>query len=293
MDMNKLHYFCTVEQTGSLAKASELLHLSQPAISKSIKALEAELGKKLIIPSGRGISITDDGKLLAKKARPLVEKVSGLSEIFDEKKSDQPPLSIGTFEVFSTYFLGQVISSEFKSREVDVLELMPGELEKSIVEGFVDIGITYLPIPNPEIDIFKIMKIEMGIYGLKNKFKSTPISDIPFVTPIQKLIGTPSKVRGLDGWPDDKIPRNILYRVTMMETALELCRQGVCVGYFPKFIIDLHNKKVKSSSALHLVSTKEILKKSSQDVYMIKRKSHLETSDFKKISKSLRMLNHS
>jgi len=276
-----------------MARASELLHISQPAISKSIKALEAELGKQLIIPSGRGISITDDGKLLAKEARPLVEKVSGLGDIFDKDKFSRPPLSIGTFEVFSTYFLGEVISREFKNREVDVLELMPGELEKSIIEGAVDIGITYLPIPNPDIDIFKIMKIDMGIYGLKDKFKGLSLSEIPFVIPIQKLVGTPSKVRGLDGWPDDKVPRNILYRVTMMETALELCRQGVCVGYFPKFIIDLHNKKVKNSSVLNLIKTKETLRKSSQDVYMVKRKSHLETSDFKKISKALRMLNHS
>ncbi|OUR98466.1 hypothetical protein A9Q84_03385 [Halobacteriovorax marinus] len=293
MDMNKLHYFCTVEQTGSLAKASELLHISQPAISKAIKSLEGELGKKLIIPSGRGISITDDGKLLAKKARPLVDSVTGLKDIFSQDVLAGAPLSIGTFEVFSTYFLGQVISKEFKNRAVDVLELMPGELEKSICDRSVDIGITYLPIPNPDIDIFKIMKIEMGIYGLKNKFDKSKLSEVPFVVPIQKLVGTPSKVRGLDGWPDDKIPRNILYRVTMMETALELCRQGVCVGYFPKFIIDLHNKKVKSSHVLHEVKHREPLKKSTQDVYMIKRKSHLETSDFKKISKSLRMLNHS
>ena len=75
MDMNRLHYFCTVVSCGSLSKASELLYISQPALSKAIKTLEEEMEKKLMIPAGRGIAITDYGKKLAFEAAPLIEKV--------------------------------------------------------------------------------------------------------------------------------------------------------------------------------------------------------------------------
>jgi len=288
MDMNKLHYFCTVVMTGSLAKASEILHISQPAISKAIKALEYELDKKLIIASGRGIVISDEGQLLAKSAKPLIDQAFNLKNIFNQEHDEARPLTIGTFEVFSSYFLGSLIANEFNERKTEVLELLPGKLERAIAKGDVDIGITYVPIPNPEVDILKVATVEMGVFGLKGQFSNKPFNQIPFVVPMDKVESTPSKVQGLDGWPDSQVPRNIVHKVAMMETALELCRNGICVGYFPKFVIELHNEKVLSKYKLVEVTKKIALKYSKQDVYMIKRKTDLETRDFKILSRALR-----
>ena len=242
MDINRLHYFCTVVQTGSLTKASELLHISQPALSKAIKTLEDELDKKLVIPSGRGIAITDEGKKVAEYTVPLLDKLRHLRDL-GSMPTARDIIKIATFEVFSTYFMGKVISSDFKGSDVRVFEQVPGPMEESIVQGFADIGITYLPIPHPELDILKVATINMGIFGVK-KFSGFTFSELPFVIPNVPVSGTPSKVKGLDGWPDHLIPRNSVFQVAMMETALDLCRRGECVGYFPEFVISLHNEKV-------------------------------------------------
>lgn len=61
----------------------------------------------------------------------------------------------------------------------------------------------------------------------------TNSNDLSFVVPIHPAEGTPSKVIGPDGWPDHLIERQIKYRVTMMESAMELCREGHAVAYLP------------------------------------------------------------
>ncbi len=289
MDINRLHYFCTVAQAGSLSRASELLNISQPALSKAIKTLEGELKKKLIIPSGRGISITDDGKQIALKAAPLISQINDLA-LPNQKGPHKDSLSIATFEVFSTYFLSKVISETFSDHEVKVAELVPGPMEEAIASGLIDIGITYLPIPHKELDFLKVTSIKMGIFGKKLKFKNIPFKEVPFTAPSIPVSGTPSKAKGLDGWPDHLIPRNIKYHVAMMETALDLCRRGCCVGYFPQFVVDLHNTVCDSKYKLEALDPPKKLGKQKFDVYMIKRKSDLETSNFKKISRALRQL---
>jgi DNA-binding transcriptional LysR family regulator len=289
MDMNRLHYFCTVVQAGSLVKASELLGISQPALSKAIKTLEAELDEKLVIPSGRGIAISDYGRAFAREAFPLVEKIHALKSTVLKGK-ELAPLRVASFEVFSTYFLGKVIAEDFQDIPVQVLELVPGPMEAAIAGGQADIGVTYLPIPHQDLDILKVATIEMGIYGSSNTFAKTPAKELPFVIPCIQVSGTPSKAKGIDGWPDHEIPRLAKFQVTMMETALDLCRRQVCVGYFPSFVIELHNQKVKPSLQLSRLKSPSELKIQKQDVYMIKRKSDLENSNFKKISRALRRL---
>lgn len=289
MDINRLHYFCTVAQVGSLRKASELLNISQPALSKAIKTLEVELEKKLIIPSGRGIAITDQGADLAARAAPLIDKFNELTMPVDSLRT-KSNLRIATFEVFSTYFLSEVITRDFSDQSVEVIESVPGPMEQTIANGFADIGISYLPIPHKELDFLKVKSIKMGIFGQKSKFKHTIFEELPFVVPMTPVDGTPSKAKGLDGWPDHLILRNIKHKATMLETALGLCRSGECVGYFPIFLIDLHNKICQKEFQLESLDLPRKLRKTAFDVYMIKRKTDLESSHFKKISRAFRRL---
>ena len=177
---------------------------------------------------------------------------------------------------------------EFKDFDVEILELVPGQLEQAILDEYIDIGITYLPVPHKDLDFLKVTKVEMQVYGKSSLFMDMDISEVPFVKPNILVSGSPSKVKGMDGWPDDKVPRNIKYSVGMMETALDLCRRGKCVGYFPKHVIELHNKTVLSKYRLEELKSPFSQKQRSCDVYMIKRKSDLEDSKFKKISKHLR-----
>jgi DNA-binding transcriptional LysR family regulator len=130
----------------------------------------------------------------------------------------------------------------------------------------------------------------MGIFSSKGKFTNTDFSMLPFVTPVTPIKGLPHKAKGLDGWPDDKLPRNIVFRVDLMESALDLCRRGLAVAYLPKFVVELHNSQVKSHFTLQSLAPPKKLKKKKQCVYVIKRKSDIEHPCFKKIATELRNL---
>jgi DNA-binding transcriptional LysR family regulator len=173
--------------------------------------------------------------------------VDRLKQSFISKTKIQKiePIRIATFEVFSTYFLDVLQHVDFQQRGLVMHEVVPGELELAVEQGKVDVGITYLPIPHQNIEHFKVASLLMGVFKSKNSFKDCNQKSLPFVAPVYPLYGTPTRVKGLDGWPEDAYQRKIKYEVTLLESALELCRQGLCVGYFPSFIVEKHNLKYK------------------------------------------------
>lgn len=292
MDIDRLRYFCAVTNTGSLSRASELLGISQPALSKAIKTLEREIGQTLIVPSGRGIAVTDIGKRLSAEALPLLDKFFALPDTIQSKALGHE-LKIASFEVFTTYFLGAIIEEVFSDYHVESFELTPGALEDKISKNLVDMGVTYLPIPHPDLDHLKVSSIKMGVFGQAKKFSSLPFSNLPFVVPNIPIEGSPTKNKGLDGWPDDLHPRKIIHRVGMLEAGLDLCRRGLTVGYFPHFIVEFQNQVAKN--AFHLSEIKipsQYKVKKSFDVYAIKRKSEREDKTFKKLTMALRNLVH-
>ena len=207
MDMNRLRYFQVLTQAGSMREASELIGISQPALSKAIKTLEEEIGFELTIPSGRGISITDKGTQFIKLAEKSIDEFQKLQDALHGESNIANVIRIGSFEVFTTHFLGALIEKYLSEFKVDVYELTPGKMEEGLVDGVIDIGITYLPIPNPKIDFLKITKFKMSIFGRKDIFKNHSFNELPFVVPITPISGSPTKVKGLDGWPDNQLPK--------------------------------------------------------------------------------------
>ncbi|MBY0554721.1 LysR family transcriptional regulator [bacterium] len=292
MNFKRLEYFITIAETGNLRQASEILHLTPPALSKAMKLLEEELDSKLWIADGRRIILTDSGKVLLKRAPALINEFKLLKENLENKNEKEKVIRIGTFEVFSTYFLTFLNTLNWQDRSLELHELLPGEVEKYLIEGQIDVGITYMPIPSPQLDFIKVTSIEMGVYTKKGALKGIPQNELPYVVPVTPLQGVPTKVRGLDGWPEDAFERKITHRVTLMESALELCRQGLVAGYFPSFVVCEHNERFNEKYHLErrrppaLTDCK--LRKS--DVFLVKRKSTEEDDIIKQLAKAIRVI---
>jgi DNA-binding transcriptional LysR family regulator len=289
MDLNRLRYFCVIAETGSLRRAADLLRVSAPALSKAVKLLEAETGKKLIAPSGRGIVITDPGRALAERARGILRGVDELRGGLAARADAGRPVRIGSFEVFTTYFLGPLLRAHLPDVPAMIHDLTPGILEKALVDRQVDLGVTYVPVPSAELEHVAVAPIEMGIYARRGAFDHEPFPRIPFAVPITPLAGSPDRIRGLDGWPDDAVPRNVKFQVTLMESALELCRQGLAAAYLPRFVVRLHNLRVRDAFKLHPLRAPPGARASRQHVYLVRRRTELEGAVFRKVAKALRV----
>ncbi len=284
MDINRIKYFRTVYETGSVRRAAELLNMTPGALSKSIKTLEDELGDKLFLPQGRNIIQSEYGKQFYNLSTGLVqtyEKFKGDLQNYEVEK----PFVISTWEVFSSYFIVDFIKCNYKDKPIQILERVPNDLENSILSGESDVGISYAPIPHPDLDILKVCKMEYSIFAVKGKFDSAEINAMPFAVPITVFPESPTGVKTLDSWPEG-IPRNVLYQFELLETALEACRQGLCVIFCPKFIIGLQNEKLSTKYKLFEIPNKIKIKR---DVHIIKRKTYPEDANIKKLAKSLRV----
>ena len=71
MELRSIEFFLTVAEEGSMTRAAERLHISQPTVTREIQALEAELGKALFARTSRSVILTPDGLLFRETARDL------------------------------------------------------------------------------------------------------------------------------------------------------------------------------------------------------------------------------
>ncbi len=149
MKLHQLRAMVSICESGSIQEASRLLHISQPALSKGIKELEAELGVPLLIRSNRGITATEYGERLVRRARLILEEVRRAREEIETLKGVMDgKLSIGVSPVTPG---AQFISSLNRYRKrypkvhIQIHELRPSKLMEGLREGLLDMALTSLP----------------------------------------------------------------------------------------------------------------------------------------------------
>ncbi|OGW55024.1 MAG: hypothetical protein A2Z46_03180, partial [Nitrospirae bacterium RBG_19FT_COMBO_55_12] len=150
MEDHKLRVFCAVADTKSFSKASELIHLTQPAVSLQIQAMEELYETRLFDRSGNSINLTPAGEILYRRAKEILalyaEAQKNISEITGSIKGS---LSIGASSTIGNYLLPLIISA-FKKKvpQVNISlivsntkiitdKLNAGEIDIALVEGDV------------------------------------------------------------------------------------------------------------------------------------------------------------
>ncbi len=286
METNRLRQFCTVVETGNLRKAGELLGISHSGLFKSLKVLEEEIGITLFVPSGRGIVVTDQGRELYERSARFFTEFEHL--LGREKSPPSALVRLGSFEVFTTFFVGRLLRDYLPKSKVEIHELVPGKLEDALLLNRIDLGITYEPVPRPKIEYVKVARVSMGAYAVRDLFREQDITEVPFAVPVNPLEGAPSGVKGLDAWPELKFKRNAVYKVDLMATGLELTRLGLCAIFIPKFVANLHNEGAPAKYHLNELDLPKGMPNIYRDIYLVQRESTLETKASKKLAQALR-----
>ena len=79
-----MEYFLDIAETQHMTRSAQRLHVAQPALSRSMAKLENELGVQLFRRVGRGLSLTDEGRLLKKQLAPIVRDIHRTESMFDD-----------------------------------------------------------------------------------------------------------------------------------------------------------------------------------------------------------------
>jgi LysR family transcriptional regulator, nitrogen assimilation regulatory protein len=147
MDFRQLRTFTCVAELGSLSKASDTLRIAQPALSRQIKLLEHELRTELFTRNGRGMVLTDAGRLLLARTSGIVRQVD---QIRDDLQSAQGPPS-GRVVLGLVPTVSCVLSARFARRCVEnfpgislrIVESYSGHLIEWLHRGEMDLSIIY------------------------------------------------------------------------------------------------------------------------------------------------------
>lgn len=118
MELRVLEYFLAVARNESISKAAESLHLSQPTLSRQIRNLEEELGKQLLIRGNRRVTLTDEGRLLQKRAEEIVSLVNKAEkELSLSNEIIAGDVYIGAGETENMRYLARAALSLFSSSD--------------------------------------------------------------------------------------------------------------------------------------------------------------------------------
>ena len=145
MNFRQLHTFIVIAESGGFASAGERLHLSQPAASRQIQALEAELGIPLFDRIGRRLKLTSEGEDLLRRSRALLQEAESFSQRARALKKGQAGiLRVGG----STQHIETVLADflpayrrRYPSVEVDLIEDGGARVPDRLARGDVHLAL--------------------------------------------------------------------------------------------------------------------------------------------------------
>lgn len=183
MEIRVLRYFLMIAREENMTRAAKYLHVTQPTLSKQMKQLEEEIGKKLFIRSNYSIKLTDEGLLLKKRAEDILNMVDKTIEEFqslDDITGGDIYIGAAESESFS-YFAS--VAKELQIQYPNVkFHLYSGNTE--IIAERLDRGLLDFAIIVQEVDLSKYNYIKVptsDIWGVIMR-KDSPLAKKEYIT---------------------------------------------------------------------------------------------------------------
>lgn len=165
MELRVLRYFLTVAQEGNITKAAEILHITQPTLSRQLAQLEEELGIRLFIRGKKQITLTEEGFLLQMRAQEIVGLVDKTESEFTNCQAKVGGIvSIGCVESIGTLILPELLSSfarNYPNVKFDIYNGYGDDIKDKIDKGLVDIGFVLEPIETSKYSFIRLNQREV------------------------------------------------------------------------------------------------------------------------------------
>jgi len=192
MEDHKLKVFCTVAETKGFSKASEIIHLTQPAVSLQIQALEEMFETKLFDRSSNTVSLTPSGEILYKYAKEILNlyaaaerAIGGITGLV------KGSITVGASTTIGNYLLPAVIADFRKSHPKIKIHLLVGN-SKRVVEllkgGVIDLGLVEGEVTKFKINMEKLISDELTLivsqkhpWAKLNEVSVLDLLKVPFV----------------------------------------------------------------------------------------------------------------
>lgn len=189
MEIRVLRYFLEIAREENMTRASERLHVSQPTLSKQMKDLEEELGKKLFRRGSASIHLTDEGMLLRKRAEDILSMVDKTTDEFRAMNEiTGGDVYIGCAESHQIRYLAEIIR-KFRERypllKYHILSGDTVQVAERLDRGLLDFAVIVEP---PNLQKYNYIELPVAdTWGVVMR-KDCPLAKIQSVT-VDDLIG--------------------------------------------------------------------------------------------------------
>lgn len=250
MEMFELRYFLAVAQNENVHRASEGLTVSPGSLSKAISRLEDELGVSLFYKQGRNIRLTPEGVALKKRAALIVQlEEDAKIEVGGQKGTLN--VVISAEEILHTHFgihLSENIHKVFSHSRFQFLIRTEVKVIQQVEDGEAHFGILTGEVPQglkakilSKVEFKTCASAKHPIFKKYSQTSKIPVEEVlkfPFVSPESAMLGRISTSASLDGWRDDKFPRQIRYRASGLKIMEKLLLRGRALAYLPDYYVN-------------------------------------------------------
>lgn len=170
--LDDIKYFITISETLNITRASEIIGISQPALSYSVKRLEAELGGKLLIRLKNGIQLTKLGEEFKQRSRRLLYEWEQAQNLANPESglvqgsymlAVHPSVAMYTLPCFMTK-----LQENFRGLDFNFMHGLSREMTEKVINWEADFGIVVNPIKHPDLVISTLCHDEVTIFYAKN-----------------------------------------------------------------------------------------------------------------------------
>lgn len=247
MELRVLRYFLTIAEEENITRAADILHVTQPSLSRQIMQLEDELGAKLFKRGKYRMQLTDDGLFLKRRAEEMLALAESTANAFENKDKDiSGEITIGCTETDSMIYLAKKMA-EFRAVHPDVsYKIHTANVDgiKEIMEkGLSELGLITEPVDTSRFETLHLpVKDRWGalvkrdsVLAGKEVISPEDIIDLPLILPVR------SEVRyTLEGWFNKSFQDlNIAARYNFGRNIAVMVEQGlgtgICFNLFSRF----------------------------------------------------------
>lgn len=165
MNLNSLRLFTAVAEEGGFTAAGRRLRVSQPAISKAVRQLEGELSTQLLVRGARGVTLTEEGRVLLSHARVLFGEERAAEEALAEARGlTRGALRIGSSLTVASYFLPRILGA-FHARhpalEMTLVAANTRAVFEALLANTVELAVVEGPVQHARVSVSPWMEDEL------------------------------------------------------------------------------------------------------------------------------------
>jgi DNA-binding transcriptional LysR family regulator len=258
MDFDQLETFLEVARLSSFSRAADKRFRTQPAISAQIRAIEEEVGAKLLDRSGGKVALTAAGKIFQKYAEETVQsRRNVMTMIAEMERVPGGEIVVGANEGTCMYVLPEVFAhfkKQYPTVGVNVRRLESTGVLEAVVDHSVDFGVVSLPVNDKRLTVVPIHRDELVVICAPGheiaKSKSVTVervSQFPLLVP--KFGKTREAIE--DMFSQRNLSSNISMELDSSELLKRFAAADVGVGFIARSNV-IEDVKLKSIVALNL-----------------------------------------